>query len=589
MGLLVAGVGHLGPSQWHDLIQETACFVRSDFRDWHDAEVGVRLGVAGPDGTLRAAPSPSLVAVGAGLLDGAKDVAAGALAAYRCAGPAGLAGLRGQYSFTLWDAAMRVLLVGSDAVGLQAPAYMWDGTTFLLSTRAMALVRAQAATPAWDPVYVAHAFGGLWARTSSASAFRAIRRTVGGEILEVSKHGLRRLPGNRLSFEDARALGVEGAVDELGDRLDRVVASRARDRRTCVALSGGIDSCVVASALARTNPDLDAFSLVAPGESRVENEAVASVVRAFPGMRHHRVEVSGAAGEWSGSLPLFDDPICAGPVLQPGRMALLRGIREAGFERVLDGEGGDELFDMVWWPRDLVRDLAWAPILGALRSRGPRSRMTGDIAASGALGYASARWERRRREGLRARRPWLRETFWASPSLAEAWEETRAYQKLPTVAERLTEVLGAHGQYHRAQSLARLCVGVEGSSPLVDRTVIELVGSLRADVVMDSRHGKALLRRLAARRVPAAVAWRPKAEPLSDWLIKRYLSAEPNVRRAADLIDQSAMLRELVDVGAAMAAVDRALAEQHRVLSTALVELFLLVEWFAAVEKRYGL
>jgi asparagine synthetase B (glutamine-hydrolysing) len=270
-------------------------------------------------------------------------------------------------------------------------------------------------------------------------------------------------------------------------------------------------------------------------------------------------------------------------------MALLRTIREAGFERVLDGEGGDELFDMAWWPRDLVRDLAWAPVLGALGSRAPRSRMVRDIAASGALGYLSARWERRRREDLRARRPWLREAFWASPSLAEAWEETRAYQKLPSVPERLTEILGAHGRYHRAQSLARLCVGVEGSSPLVDRTVVELVGSLRAEVVMDPRHGKALLRRLAARRVSPAVAWRPKVEPLSDWLIKRYLSAEPNVRRAADLIDRSAMLRELVDVGAAVAAVDRARREQHPALSTPLVELLLLVEWFAAVEKRYGL
>jgi asparagine synthetase B (glutamine-hydrolysing) len=591
MGLLVAGLGHVDPARWGDLVQETACFAGSDFRDWHDADTGVRLGIAGPEGTLRAAPSPSvaLVAVGAGFVDGAKDVAAAALAAYRGAGPAGLAGLRGQYSFALWDGATRSLLVGSDAVGLQAPAYMWDGTRFLLSSRAMALVRAGTAPPVWDPVYVAHAFGGLWSRTTSATAFRGIRRTVGGEILEVSTHGLRRLSWNRLSFEDARALGTEGAVDELGDRLDRAVASMAGDRGTCVALSGGIDSCVVASALAKTNPALDAFSLVAPGESRVENQAVANVVRAFPGMRHHRVEVSGVAEEWSGSSPLFDDPICAGPVLQPGRMALLRTIREAGFERVLDGEGGDELFDMAWWPRDLVRDLAWAPVLGALGSRAPRSRMVRDIAASGALGYLSARWERRRREDLRARRPWLREAFWASPSLAEAWEETRAYQKLPSVPERLTEILGAHGRYHRAQSLARLCVGVEGSSPLVDRTVVELVGSLRAEVVMDPRHGKALLRRLAARRVSPAVAWRPKVEPLSDWLIKRYLSAEPNVRRAADLIDRSAMLRELVDVGAAVAAVDRARREQHPALSTPLVELLLLVEWFAAVEKRYGL
>ena len=86
------------------------------------------------------------------------------------------------------------------------------------------------------------------------------------------------------------------------------------------------------------------------------------------------------------------------------------------------------------------------------------------------------------------------------------------------------QILGAHGRYWRTQELARLDVGVEGSSPFLHRQVIEFVGSVGAEVAIDLDHGKVLLRRLAANRVPAAIAWRPKSEPLSDWLIQRWLS-----------------------------------------------------------------
>jgi hypothetical protein len=105
---------------------------------------------------------------------------------------------------------------------------------------------------------------------------------------------------------------------------------------------------------------------------------------------------------------------------------------------------------------------------------------------------------------------------------------------------------------------------------------------------MDPRHRKALLRHVAARRVPLAVAWRAKAEPLSEWLVQRYVAADANVRRAADLVNQSEVLREIVDAQALAPAAREARRADRRTLASSLVEALLLVEWVTAVERYLG-
>ena len=89
---------------------------------------------------------------------------------------------------------------------------------------------------------------------------------LGGEILRVSAKGLERLTGDRLVFDGPRSL--DDAVRMLEDCLDGAVSVRAMGG-TCVALSGGVDSCVVATAFARTQREFDAFSLVAPESALV--------------------------------------------------------------------------------------------------------------------------------------------------------------------------------------------------------------------------------------------------------------------------------------------------------------------------------
>jgi len=408
----------------------------------------------------------------------------------------------------------------------------------------------------------------------------------GGELLRVSGDGIEWLEGDRLRFDVTAARDRRAVTVELETRLDRATGAMAVDTGTCVLLSGGLDSAVVAALVARRRPSVDAYSLLAPVGSSGSDGAAGAVAAALPGVRHHRIEVAGDAFGPIASLP--DDPMCTAPVLEVGRLALLRAASAAGFRRVFTGEGGDELFDLAWWSRDLIHEGAVVGVLARLARRASLVRIVNELAMGDSLGALGDARMRQLEGRLRRRKPWLRDAFWEGPGFAGAMAQARSYWKLRSIRERLPDILGSHGRTWRAHELTRLPLGVEAVSPLMDRGVVEFVGSLRADTVIDPRHGKALLRRLAERLMPAAIAWRPKKEPLSEWLAERFISSDAHVSAALALLRESPLLRELVDPLAVRAAVDQARREPRpRALVQALVELFTLAEWIATVQAGY--
>jgi hypothetical protein len=98
------------------------------------------------------------------------------------------------------------------------------------------------------------------------------------------------------------------------------------------------------------------------------------------------------------------------------------------------------------------------------------------------------------------------------------------------------------------------------------------------------------LRRLAAQRVPSTVAWRPKSEPLNDWLLQRWVRNDASLGRALACVKRSRFLTEVIDTAAFAAA-----AEQARRMPkpnwfvASIVEFGALVGWMTAVEARFGL
>ena len=545
----------------------------------------VRLGLVEAAGRALSPTADDLVVAASGRVEGNGDRTNTIMEAYRSAGSLGLGKLRGEYAFVLWDGRARQLWAGCDPVGLRAPAYVWDGQNFALCSRAIPLLGFPGGRAAWNEGFVAHLLSGIWAPLATATAFRGVRRMLGGELLCVSADGLHQSAPGGLTFGRSR-LDAQRALSDLEERLDCAISSTLEEDRVCVALSGGIDSCVVASTLTRRRSHLDAFSLVAPIGSTGASSTLSDLVAQL-GVRSHLIHV----GPTSNSLDLSalpDDPICAGPALQAARVDLLRAAKEHGFDRVFDGEGGDEIFDLAWRLGDLLRETAVASIASGVTSIAIARHTARDFALT-CPGPVSHLLLARARRRLARRRPWLRASFWASSSFALAWEETCCNTRLRDARLRLPAILATHGRYWRAQELVRRSLGIEGSSPFLHQAVVELVGSLHATVALNPRHAKSFLRRLAEQRVSHSLAWRPKCEPLNAWLVERYVSDDANVARAFRAIRNSRQLHELVDLPVLATTVHAARQQPQRgALASHLVDFFFFVDWLSAVEAKYN-
>jgi asparagine synthetase B (glutamine-hydrolysing) len=469
----------------------------------------------------------------------------------------------------------RALLTACDAVGLRAPAFVFRGDVLAVSSRAALLLMHPAVAGSWDSTFIANALIGGWAQPSRHTAFRGVERMVGGQGLRASAGTLQRFDADRLTPRPTKA---REAVFALGDVLDRAVTSPDLER-SCVALSGGLDSCVIASSVLRAVPEFHAFSVVRPGTGLGPH--LHDVLRALPGLRHHSIAACPVDGFGFDAIPIADEP-GAGLVLQPSRLALFRAAREAGFSRVYDGEGADELFDFLWRPADLVRDHAFVSLLRGLALRGRRRALLLDLFLS-AGGPLSAIAMKRTLGILRAARPWLRNCFWSSDPFRTAFEGAISFARSPAPIDRLHVLVSGLAGHWRTQELARRTAGVEGASPYLMREVIELVVGLRPRSALELQRGKALLRRVASQRVPAAIARRNKREPLAEWLVDDWLARGENVARTGAQIESSSILSQYVDARAFLAYASA--ARSRPVLAGGAVELGALAQWVSVVES----
>jgi asparagine synthase (glutamine-hydrolysing) len=553
---------------------------------WENADASVWLAVAfHNEEHAKISESGGLVAACVGDVESSpQEPETAVVRAYQQAGIAGLRRLRGEYAYALWDSTRRSLFVGCDAVGHRGLVYGGDERTFLASSRATAILRVWPASRSWDRAYLAHALSGIWSRASSATAFEGISRNVGGELIEVSRSGVRHSCDDAFRF-DVRVQDVKEATDELGRRLRNAVAGRFEARSSAVALSGGIDSAAVAAAIAASNPSFDAFTLVSREVS--ESESRDTLLRCFPQMHLHVVDEP--VGDEVDALPVSDDPLIGGSIVQPGRIALLRAMRDAGHSNVFDGEGGDEVFDVPLRFADLLRERALSEVITSIRSGTSWRSICRDVLEASAFAPLAGLAMDRRAGNLRARHPWLRPSFWRSAAFSSAWDELAAFARLRRARDRLPEILGTQNRFWRAHDLARQSLGLAGHSPMLDRDVVELVGSLPARIALQAPHRKVLLRRFVEQQVGPELAWRPKREPLADWLIRRAVSNDRIIAEALSRIEGASVLSEFVDphvvVTAARSSRDRLAGDR---LTPQLAQLIAFVDWVARVEARYG-
>ena len=293
--------------------------------------------------------------------------------------------LRGMFAFALWDDRAGRLTLARDRLG-EKPLYLYrdqraDGAPRLwFASELHAILKvvppgrrrlsAQAFNEFMTFQYVLDPGSPIEGITQLRAAFR----------LDVSVSTIERSPVSYWSLGQTRACDNDTrAVDAV--RAGMEVACRrmgSADVPVGVALSGGIDSSLVAAITARHYPgQLQAFTVGYPGRPENDERAIAARFAQQIGVPLMEIEIpiDEVVDSFPQTVSVMDTPIA--DIAAFGYYCVTRAARRAGIPVLVSGMGGDEMFWGYEWVRNAVGALALDGSL--LRREGWKSRILGAL------------------------------------------------------------------------------------------------------------------------------------------------------------------------------------------------------------------
>lgn len=434
---------------------------------------------------------------------------------------------RGQFAVALWDRPRRTLYLARDRVGICPLFYAVCDGWLVWGSEIKALFASGLITPVADVRGLNHFFTFICPGTRTC--FEGVRTIPPGHYVRVRDGRIETCGYWDLDFPDAgeerRVADPRAEVAELEQHLRRAVRRRLRGDVPVVSyLSGGLDSTVVlALGSQERGAPLPAFTLgldgAGPDERPHATESAAVLGAPLTTVTMNCAQLAAQFPELirAAECPVLDTS-CA------GLLALSAAVHRAGYKVVLTGEGADEaLAGYVWFrteragnrvgrwtagllPRLLHRALLWT-IGGGGAHRPPWAAMAGVRTVQQELAelfaqarervFSPAMWER-----LGDHSPFAELDL---PNLRLArWHPLNRslYVGYKTMLPGL--LLAAKGDRIAMRS------SVETRYPFLDEDVIAFCAGLDPEYKLRGLTDKWLLRRVAEKALPPAIANRPK-------------------------------------------------------------------------------
>lgn len=312
------------------------------------------------------------------------------LAAYARWGIAGIARLEGECAFVLHDHDRGAVIAARDFAGLRPLVFAAVGESLLIASRTEGLLSDPSVPRALDLASLTTVAAGLWSH-SPQTVFRSVRELPAGHLLiaELDAHGGFRAAPRVEAFwappprVETRRLPLGPAAEELRALLVDAVRERvAPDGPTSISLSGGWDSSAVGSAATLVLSGADRARLrpvsisYPPGDPGREDEIIETVTTAWgvtpAWIPVDEIRLLGGSGD-----PIAEAAARALPFAhsyEHWNRALSRRARAAGARVILDGVGGDQLFQVSdIYLADLFARGQWIELATQWRARGGRS------------------------------------------------------------------------------------------------------------------------------------------------------------------------------------------------------------------------
>ena len=423
--------------------------------------------------------------------------------------------LRGMYAIAIQDRAAKTVTLTRDPFGIK-PLYTASIPGGLLfASEAQALLATGLVARIVRPAAREELFQ-MQFTTGAETIFAGIQRVLPGETLVIANaHVVERSRIAALPPGGPVPVTEDAALDRLDAALERSVGLHQQsDVPYGLFLSGGIDSAVVLTMMARLNSSpVLAYTAGFDSPGAADERTAAAAMARGAGARHETLLITEAM-VWQ-HLPAIvgamDDPAADYAIIPTWFLA--RRARQ-DVKVVLSGEGGDEVFGGYGRYRSAMRP--WWQGGRAMRTRGTFDRL--DV-----LRVRPSGW----RDGLVAAESQA-STF--GRSRLQIAQATDCADWLPhDLLLKLDRCLMAHA--------------IEGRTPFLDPDVVAAGFCLPDAMKVQSGRGKWLLRQWLARHAPAAQPFAPKqgfTVPIGTWIAGQgarlgpLVAASPGVAEIAE-------------------------------------------------------
>ncbi len=449
--------------------------------------------------------------------------------------------INGMFAFAVWDANRSELLLARDRLGKKPLYYGRTADRLLFSSDIKSLWAYD--PDAWkvSPEGIARFL--YWRYfPGRETIYEGVRQLLPGHYLRVTPQKQEEVRYWRLSFADK----LTGGLDEALDGSEQVIAAAVKRRlRSDVPLgaflSGGVDSSYVVSWMADgASRPVKTFAMGTADPAHDERGA-ARIVAAHCRTDHTEFEVSPDAWSilprlvWEFGQPFGD--AAAIPTYYVSEAAR-RHVTVA-----LTGDGGDESFAGYsqhqafmlasrvgrWLPNGVIRRLVEGS--RTLLDSGSRGKVASAarflhyvhpdplVSFAGVNNFWMHHLDGIWPDDATRRRLADREVL--IDYARQVWSEFDGHDPLDRALHFDLHLLLPFC-YNVKVDVATMMTSLEARSPFQDREVVEFAAKIDPSLKLRSREKKHLLKRVAARRIPREVVYRPKhgfSVPMDGWFL----------------------------------------------------------------------
>jgi len=250
--------------------------------------------------------------------------------------------MNGEFAFAIWDGRRDELWLARDRFGIKPMFFAEHDGAFVFASECKGLLALPGFPVAIDPRFFAGPGMGL--ADCARTAFAGITAVRPAHLTKVTRDGLTTAPYWTPDFTRVPGRTFDEAKAQLDEALTRAVQRRVGgDVPIAMALSSGLDSSTVAALTKRAGRTLTCFSISYPGQPYDEGAEAERTAKRL-GLPWVGVECDAASLADGYLASIRSTEVASASLSSVSRIAVMRGVRDAGFKAVCSGETSDEQF-----------------------------------------------------------------------------------------------------------------------------------------------------------------------------------------------------------------------------------------------------